>query len=80
MPDGDTTAGASVEAILRAFNAPINQEQAYALCFQTVRQLTGQSVPAGLTTKHLILNKDGTVRIHSDLKGECLIPVPQSTG
>lgn len=68
-----------MEAILRAFNAPINQEQAYALCFQTVRQLTGQSAPAGLTTKHLILNRDGTVRINSDPNGESHVH-PSSCG
>lgn len=62
--DDDMDEGASVEAILRAFNAPINEEQCWALCFQTVRHLTSP-VPACLTPKDLVVGRDGTVRILS---------------
>lgn len=65
MPDGDgedMDGGVSVEAILRAFNAPINEEQAWAICFQTLRHLTGP-LPPQVTIKHLHLCRDGAVLV-----------------
>lgn len=61
--------GTSVEAVLRAFNGPINEPQAWALCFQTVKHLS-HPFPSSLTTKDLILDRDGSVRLRSTATGE----------
>ena len=59
--DGD---GTSVEAICRAFNAPINEEQAWALFYQTTRHLPAR-LPRSFTTKDLLIARDGSVRLRA---------------
>lgn len=76
MPDqadqeADAMADVSVEAVLEAFNGPINEEQAWAICFQTVKHLS-HPFPSCLTTKDLILDRDGSVRLRSTSTGESL--------
>ena len=34
-----TTSGISLLSVVRAFNSPINEEQAWALCYQTIKNL-----------------------------------------
>ena len=71
MPDDQAMDGGTcVEAILRAFNGPISEEQAWALCYQTVRYVC-RPLPASLSTRDLFIFSDGSVRIRNHASGMC---------
>ena len=60
----------SLEAILRAFNAPISEQQAWALSFQTSRCLPPGPLPRSLTSEDLVVTRDGSVRVLSPPTGQ----------
>ncbi len=71
--DGDPAGRAeirelSLEEVLQSYEQPINEEQAWAVCFQCCRE-------PGLLIRgpsSIILHRDGTVRAHLDRGGEHL--------
>lgn len=64
----------SLEEVLESYEQPINEEQAWAVCFQCCRELRAPR-PPGLLIRgpsSIILHRDGTVTAHLDSGGEHL--------
>ncbi|KAJ1083843.1 hypothetical protein NDU88_003998 [Pleurodeles waltl] len=68
----------SLEQVLKCYEQPVNEEQAWALTFQSCRGLQGPGgAPAGrlLGPSALILHRDGAVTVRDP---ELRVPVPMS--
>lgn len=72
----------SILDILKSFNAPISEEQAWALIYQSVRlyrdacqrpDFSVQICRPPMSMKHLHVHKDGSVHISVDETGKCFI-------
>lgn len=55
----------SLEEVLKCYEQPLNEEQAWALCFQSCRAAAAAAAPAAapLRTADIRLRGDGTVRL-----------------
>lgn len=64
----------SLKEVLESYEQPINEEQAWAVCFQCCRELRAPRPPELLIRgpSSIILHRDGTVTAHLDSGGEHL--------
>uniref|UniRef100_A0A8U7MKW6 Uncharacterized protein n=1 Tax=Corvus moneduloides TaxID=1196302 RepID=A0A8U7MKW6_CORMO len=61
----------SLEEVLKCYEQPLNEEQAWALCFQGCRAAAAAPVaPAPLRTADIHLRADGSVRLPAPPHGE----------
>ncbi|XP_059364555.1 protein spire homolog 1-like [Carassius carassius] len=61
----------SLDEILHLYKQPINEEQAWAVCYQCCRSLLEDSAASG-GEEHVRIYKDGSVRFHSAVRsGVC---------
>uniref|UniRef100_A0A3B5AIY2 Protein spire homolog 1-like n=1 Tax=Stegastes partitus TaxID=144197 RepID=A0A3B5AIY2_9TELE len=67
---GDIQQDLSLEEILRLYNQPINEEQAWAVCYQCCRTLARRKISGSGDVR---IQKDGSVRVeHQDCEGKTL--------
>uniref|UniRef100_A0A8C3HIU7 KIND domain-containing protein n=1 Tax=Chrysemys picta bellii TaxID=8478 RepID=A0A8C3HIU7_CHRPI len=78
VPEGQDPWELSLEEVLKSYEQPINEEQAWAVCYQCCRGLAGAEGrwgPAGRIrdTADILLHKDGTVTARGEQgsAGEC---------
>ncbi|XP_026083627.1 protein spire homolog 1-like [Carassius auratus] len=57
----------SLDEILHLYKQPINEEQAWAVCYQCCRSLLEDSAASG-GEEHVRIYKDGSVRFHSGVR------------
>nr|XP_046273598.1 protein spire homolog 1 isoform X2 [Scatophagus argus] len=94
MDSGDGGVEVSLEEILKLYNQPINEEQAWAVCYQCCRTLAQKhrrksSKSAGASVAFyprriegpgdVIIWKDGTVRLHFEGSTDKYGPAPTSS-
>uniref|UniRef100_A0A673FKP6 KIND domain-containing protein n=1 Tax=Sinocyclocheilus rhinocerous TaxID=307959 RepID=A0A673FKP6_9TELE len=64
----------SLDEILHLYKQPINEEQAWAVCYQCCRSSREDSAGTG-GAEHVRIYKDGSVRLHSgDRSGDKSTP------
>ncbi|XP_065423443.1 protein spire homolog 2 isoform X2 [Chrysemys picta bellii] len=82
VPEGQDPWELSLEEVLKSYEQPINEEQAWAVCYQCCRGLAGAEGrwgPAGRIrdTADILLHKDGTVTARGE-QGSAELPLTLS--
>ncbi|XP_034644749.1 protein spire homolog 2 [Trachemys scripta elegans] len=82
VPEGQDPWELSLEEVLKSYEQPINEEQAWAVCYQCCRGLAGTEGrwgPAGRIrdTADILLHKDGTVTARGE-QGSAELPLTLS--
>lgn len=70
--------GTSLSDILHSFNGPVNEEQAWAICYQVIKSIASSSshehsnqLRTLASPSDLLVQKDGSVTISGNAKESC---------
>lgn len=70
--------GTSLSDILQSFNGPVNEEQAWAICYQVIKSITSSSchehsnqLRTLASPSDLLVQKDGSVKISKNTQESC---------
>ena len=70
--------GTSLSNILQSFNGPVNEEQAWAICYQVLKSIASSSshehsnqLRTLASPSDLLVQKDGSVNISSNTQESC---------